>query len=182
MGLASCGPGQTGRPVPGGRSLLRALGSGPSAAGTSSTPAWTSPAAPSRDGRPSRLKNTGRRSPRRRRLRLGRRRPVDARSLAGGRGVFSPAAAPAEPRAAGRSWSGCPNLSPRAPRSISRVAFGRRADGAQEQTSFLMSDLWYPRLWWDGLSEARRLLRQARRPRGFCRRRQRTPRPENRAL
>jgi tetratricopeptide (TPR) repeat protein len=31
------------------------------------------------------------------------------------------------------------------------VAFGRRADGAQKQTSFLTSDLWYPRLWWDGL-------------------------------
>jgi len=66
----------------------------------------------------------------------------------GERRIFPPATAPAEPRPLMVRLA--EPLAPGASVDLT-VAFGRRTDGAQEQTSFLMSDLWYPRLWWDGL-------------------------------
>jgi len=69
----------------------------------------------------------------------------------GERRLFPPAAAPAEPRPKPIMVRLPEPLAPGASVDLT-VAFGWRADGAQEQTSFLMSDLWYPRMWWDGVS------------------------------
>ena len=68
----------------------------------------------------------------------------------GERRLFPPAASSAEPRPRPIMVRLSEPLAPGASVELT-VAFGRRADGAQKQTSFLTSDLWYPRLWWDGL-------------------------------
>ncbi|MCK7468548.1 MAG: hypothetical protein MZU91_10905 [Desulfosudis oleivorans] len=139
---------RNGRPVPGGRSLLRAL-----------DPAFQ----PVRHRRPR-----GRRG----RLRRGTGDRHAEESPAGIPSASSPSIGPSAPSRRSRSHRGSGVSFPgdgarRTPASAAHgpagrtsapgasvdltVAFGRRADGAQEQTSFLMSDLWYPRLWWDGL-------------------------------
>ena len=81
MGLASCGPGRPAGPSPAADRFYA-----PSVRPSSRyvIDARVDVAGGSVEGRETvTLKNSGRESPRRRRLRLGRRRPVDARSLTG---------------------------------------------------------------------------------------------------